>query len=224
MDSEKQSQTYWEQVPHSELLDYASPEKTDGELKAITPFLKTSDHILDLGCGWGRMTVTLAKNGYHVAGVDLSENLIAFARQQTAASGLTIRFDVGSMLAIPHPDASFDKIICLWGVFNHLLTISDQVKSLNEMHRVLKLGGAAFIEMGNGERKKYMQIRETVCYGPDKRIWNSQFKANQPPNVLYIHDRTTLRKIAQQSQFERFRVQFKNINHNRRTVTYLFKS
>ena len=110
-----------------------------------------------------------------------------------------------------------------WGVFNHLLTPSSQIEALNEMYRVLKPAGLAFIEMGNGERKKYREIIASVGYGHENRVWNSQFNADSPPNVLYLHDRETLRRISQQSSFEKFQVKFQNINHKRRTVVYLFK-
>lgn len=224
MDSEKLSQVYWEQVSHLELPQYATDEKTAGDLEALERFLRPTDRILDLGCGWGRITIALARRGHNVAGVDLSENLISYAREHAAAAGLAIRFDVGSMLNIPYPGASFDKIVCLWGVFNHLLTPQDQVQALNEMYRVLRPGGLAFIEMGNGERKKYKEIVATVGYGHENRVWNSQFKEGPPPNVLYIHDRGTLTRVAEESKFERFRMGFQNIGRRRRMVAHLFKS
>lgn len=222
MNSEKLSQEYWEQIPHSELPYYADATKTAADLKALIQFLKPSDRILDLGCGWGRITCALAASGYDPVGVDLSENLITFARKRSTELGLKIQFDLGSLIGIPHPDNSFDKVICLWGAFNHLLTPTDQLKSFNEMFRVLKPNGLAFIEMGNGERKKYQQIMRTEGYGHKNRIWNSQFKEGTPPNVLYIHDRQSLRRIAEQSKFEKFQVRFQNINHKRRIVTFLY--
>ncbi len=92
------------------------------------------------------------------------------------------------------------------------------------MYRVLGPDGLAFIEMGNGERKKYRQIIETVGYGHDNRVWDSQFTEGPPPNVLYIHDRRTLSQLAERSKFERYRVKFQNINRKRRIATYLYKA
>ncbi len=111
MDSEKLSQEYWEQVPRSELPHYATEEKTAADLEALRRFLKSKDRILDLGCGWGRITCDLATNGFSVVGVDLSENLITYARAYAAELGLKIRFEIGSMVNIPFPDESFDKVI-----------------------------------------------------------------------------------------------------------------
>ena len=75
MESEKLSQDYWEVVPHSELPLYTTKEKTKGDINALKRILKPADRILDLGCGWGRITCKLANRGYDVAGVDLSESL-----------------------------------------------------------------------------------------------------------------------------------------------------
>lgn len=224
MNSEHLSQRYWEQVPHADLDQYASDEKTAGDLSALESFLDRTDNILDLGCGWGRLTCALAQRGYPVSGVDLSANLVSFARKHAADLKLRIQFDVGSMLHIPYPPTSFNKVVCLWGVFNHLLNESDQLAALNEMHRVLKPGGSALIEMGNGESKKYRQIMASDGYGPENRIWNSQYKAGPPPNVLYLHDRSTLEGLSAQSIFEQYRVKFQNINHKRRIITYLVKT
>ena len=223
MESEKLSKDYWEVVPHSELPLYTTKAKTKGDINTLKRILKPADRILDLGCGWGRITCKLANRGYDVTGVDLSENLLAYAKQNAQALGLNLQFIQGSMLSVPYPEASFDKVICLWGVFNHLLTPEDQVKGLNEMNRVLEPGRLAFIEMGNGERKKYQQILATLGTGPDDRVWNSQYKKASQPNILYIHDRETLKRVIQKSKFEDWQVRFQNINHKKRIVAYLYK-
>ena len=223
MDSEKLSQEYWEQVPQSELPQFATNEKTAGEVEKLGSFLKKTDNILDVGCGWGRITCALAMKGYNVTGMDLSENLVEYGREYANKAGLRIQFHIGSVLNLPYDNESFDRIICLWGVFSHLLTPKDQVNALNEMYRVLKRNGLSFIETSNGESKRYKHIVATRGYGHEGRVWDFQFKESSPPNVLYIHDRRTMTSISRKSEFEGFRVKFQNINHKRRLVAYLFK-
>lgn len=48
--------------------------------------------ILDLGCGTGRHTIELAKRGYDVTGVDLSDSQLSKARDKAAKNGLDIKF------------------------------------------------------------------------------------------------------------------------------------
>ena len=224
INSEDLSQIFWQQVSHSTLAQFGTAEKTKEDVKALKRVLDPTDLILDLGCGWGRVTCVLAAEGYHVSGVDLSENLIIYAQKQATTLGLNIQFKIGSMFGIRYPDESFDKIVCLWGAFNHMLNPGDQISALNEMHRVLKPGGLAFIEFGNGESKRYRSLMAAQGYGHQNRVIHLQYNEDQPPNVVYIHDRGTLANIAGQSNFEKFRVKFQNINRKRRTVTYLFKS
>jgi cyclopropane fatty-acyl-phospholipid synthase-like methyltransferase len=60
MDSERLSGEYWDQVPHVELSEYASTEKTKADVAALECFLAWNNRVLDLGCGWGRITCELA--------------------------------------------------------------------------------------------------------------------------------------------------------------------
>jgi 2-polyprenyl-3-methyl-5-hydroxy-6-metoxy-1,4-benzoquinol methylase len=48
--------------------------------------------ILDVGCGTGRHDIELAKRGYRVTGIDLSESQLARAREKARAAGVKIDF------------------------------------------------------------------------------------------------------------------------------------
>ncbi len=48
--------------------------------------------ILDLGCGTGRHTIEMAKRGYNITGVDLSDSQLARAREKASQNGLEINF------------------------------------------------------------------------------------------------------------------------------------
>lgn len=90
-------------------------------------------NVLDVACGTGDMVVELLKHGCTVTGIDLSDEMLAIARQK-ATSAI---FQLGNAEALPFPDASFDAVTCAFGVRNfvHL------EQGLNEMLRVLKPGG-----------------------------------------------------------------------------------
>ena len=48
--------------------------------------------ILDIGCGTGRHSIELAKRGYTVVGIDLSESLLKRAKEKSSERKLQIVF------------------------------------------------------------------------------------------------------------------------------------
>ena len=94
-------------------------------------------NVLDVACGTGDMVVELLKHGCTVTGVDLSEEMMAIARQKAPAA----TFMLADAEHLPFPDEAFAAVTCAFGVRNfvHL------EKGLDEMLRVLKPGGKLVI-------------------------------------------------------------------------------
>jgi SAM-dependent methyltransferase len=103
--------------------------------------------VLDIGCGPGEMVVELLDRGCTVSGMDISEGMIALARQNTAGHPAAARADlrVGDIEALPYPPATFDAVICD-GVIEYL---AEDARALGELNRVLKPGGALIISVRN---------------------------------------------------------------------------
>ena len=99
--------------------------------------VKSGDRVLDVGAGTGSLASALeATPGVkEVVGVDPSEGLIAYARQN-AKAGRT-RFEVGDAQALKFEDASFDKTMSLL-VMNF---VPDHDKAIAGMRRVTRPGG-----------------------------------------------------------------------------------
>ena len=95
------------------------------------------DRVLDVGAGTGSLASALeATPGVkEVVGVDPSEALIAYARQN-AKAGRT-RFEVGDAQALKFENASFDRAMSLL-VLNF---VPDHDKAIAEMRRVTRPGG-----------------------------------------------------------------------------------
>jgi ubiquinone/menaquinone biosynthesis C-methylase UbiE len=116
-----------------------------GEAAFFLPYLRPGMRLLDCGCGVGSITVGLAEAvaAGEVVGVDREPGQIELARQRAQEQRVTnVRFEVGNVYALPFPDASFDAAFA-HTVLEHL---SDPLRALKEMRRVLKPGGIVGIK------------------------------------------------------------------------------
>ena len=97
--------------------------------------------LLEVGCGIGVDSIQLAKRGFQVTAVDLTENALAVAEQFAARRQVTIDFRLGNAEGLDFPDESFDAVYS-FGVLHHTPDIE---RSVAEVHRVLRPGGTAYV-------------------------------------------------------------------------------
>jgi ubiquinone/menaquinone biosynthesis C-methylase UbiE len=117
------------------------------EKKVILESLKPG-LVLDIGCGTGEQSLFLAKRGYHVVGVDISREMLKKANESAKEEKLKDNpsLVIASAEALPFRDKSFDGLISIFGVFNH---IPKAEHAFWETHRVLKSGGRAIFTVVN---------------------------------------------------------------------------
>ena len=99
---------------------------------------ETNSYILDIGAGNGKYINY--RDDLIMKGIDISIELVKICNNKN--------LDVihGNMTNLPFEDNIFDGLLCV-AVFHHLDNDEDRKKSLNEMYRVLKVGGKCFIEV-----------------------------------------------------------------------------
>jgi ubiquinone/menaquinone biosynthesis C-methylase UbiE len=109
--------------------------------------LPANARVLEIAPGPGYLSIALAKLGiYKITGLDISESFVQMASEHAKREGVVARFIHGSASDIPLEDGMFDFIVCR-AAFKKF---SKPLKALNEMHRVLKPEGKAFIiDLGN---------------------------------------------------------------------------
>ena len=113
-------------------------------------YLPPQGHLLEIGAATGRYTLPLARRGYPITAVDLSEMQLEICRQRLAAEGLAERVrlviaDVRDLQAVAEVD--FDAVL-LMGPLYHLVLEADRQLALQNVHERLKPGGvivSAFI-------------------------------------------------------------------------------
>ena len=103
--------------------------------------LEATSRVLDVGCGGGNTACLIAEQyGSRVQGVDISEVMIAKAKERARRQGLedTVEFRVADAFLLPFEDDWFDAVI-VESVLTPLP--GDKSKALGEMVRVMRPGG-----------------------------------------------------------------------------------
>ncbi|AAM06827.1 TPA: class I SAM-dependent methyltransferase [Methanosarcina acetivorans] len=97
--------------------------------------------ILDIGTGPGFFPIVLTQGGHNVTGIDLTENMIEFARFNLAREGVNANLMTMDCQNLKFPDNSFDLLVCR----NLTWTLDDPARAYKEWYRVLRPGGRILI-------------------------------------------------------------------------------
>ena len=107
--------------------------------------LAPPEHVLDLACGTGLVTLNAARSvgpRGTVLGTDLSGQMIEVARQRALEQQLpNVEFQRMDAETLDLPNATFDVVLCALG----LMYLPDPQRALREWLRVLKPGGRVAI-------------------------------------------------------------------------------
>jgi SAM-dependent methyltransferase len=108
--------------------------------------LKRGALILDLCCGAGRHSRALAKRGYRVIGIDLSQDLLRKATECATRGAFYAR---GDMRCHPLAPNSVDAVVNFFTSFGYFERDSDNAQVLREVARVLKHRGVFILDFLN---------------------------------------------------------------------------
>jgi ubiquinone/menaquinone biosynthesis C-methylase UbiE len=103
--------------------------------------------LLNLGCGHGPDFLPF-RQGFELYGVDFSTEMLKFARKYSTKFGFAVELTLADVRHLPYPDATFDWAISV-ATYHHIKGREEQQAALNELRRVLKPGGEAFITVWN---------------------------------------------------------------------------
>lgn len=127
-----------------ELYDIDNPDGPDHDFYRALAAEKAASSILDLGCGTGILTVTLAGEEREVVGVDPSANMLDFARRRRGAEAVT--WLLGDSRSVPA--TKFDYALMSGNVAQHIPE-ADWHRTLQDLRKALVAGGTIAFESRN---------------------------------------------------------------------------
>lgn len=151
-----------------DIKNHSWVEDTENQVEFIikTLALTGQERILDLACGFGRHSLSLARSGFSVVGVDFTKVYIDDAAQSAKEAGLTVEFVHSDMLDLQYEN-EFDVVLNLAnGAIGDLETDQENLKYFDVIARALKPEGKHFIDIINAEHaeqffpKKHWEIGE----------------------------------------------------------------
>ncbi len=149
----------------------------DGQRKAAAAAAACGPDILEVGVGTG-LVLRYYPAGSRVVGVDLSEHMLAKAREKVASQGLAHVRGLVAMDAcrLGLPDAAFDAVTVPFVI----TLVPNPEGALDEMRRVLRPGGEIVVASKMGADEGLLARVETAVAPLVKQVgWSSDFKISR---------------------------------------------
>ena len=142
--------------------------------------LELSDHVVEIGCGVGRMTRAIARRVSWVSAIDVAPTMLAMAKAENRELS-NVEWILGDGTSLTGvPDASADACIS-FVVMRHIPDPQVTLGYVREMGRVLKSGGWSVFQISNapeihrprrrGPRARWAAFRGRMPKGQTDPAW-----------------------------------------------------
>ena len=155
---------------------------------------KQNGHILELGCGTGRVSIELAKAGFSVTGLDLSEKMLEIYKDKVS----TLQNDeqnriniINGNMASFKIDTKFSLIIAPFRAFQSLTQENDIQNCLNCIKNHLDIDGIFIINVFRPNKV----LDESWCSGE-----NIQWERDDPKTGFHVIKKDVREKINIKNQ------------------------
>jgi SAM-dependent methyltransferase len=159
--------------------------------------------VLDLGCGLGRWSMTLARAGFRILAVDLSSEAVRIVRERAQREGLAIGTAVCAAQELSQLGIRADAVVCN-SVLDHM-RLPDAELAAAGMLQVLKPGGLEFVSFdGPAETGNEAETASSHVVGSDG-TWD--YVAGPRKGMVWrFYDDAEIRRLFRQFEEVEFSV------------------
>lgn len=140
-------------------------------------FVDSGAWVLDIGCGYGRTTVPLARMGFRVIGLDVVPRMIEEARRAHP----DLRWLIMSATDLALRDASVDYTLFSANGIDCIYPLERRTQALREIHRVLRPGGCLIYSAHNWIAQAATSVRRRGRRGT---LWRNLLRGRLGPGYL----------------------------------------
>lgn len=171
---------FMDNVDYDEWIEYVE--------KIFKKFNIKPELVCELGCGTGNIALRLAKKGYDVIGIDISENMLAEAKNKAEENGLSTLFLLQDMREF-ELYGTVNCILCLCDSLNYITEDDDIREVFRLVNNYLHPNGIFIFDM-NTEYKfrniyrdnTFSEITDDAAY-----IWENYYDEDEMINEYYLN-------------------------------------
>lgn len=181
---------FYEEI--SKYYDYIFPVGQE-QSNLVDGIFDKGSSILDVACGTGTYTLALAKMGYDMTGVDISQGMIDIARANARRQRLNTAFYVADMMDLSDFGSnSFDGVMCMGNSLVHLPDEASVLAALEEFQRILKYTGKLLLQIINFDRILKYHVEELPTIRNDEigLIFTRKYRFDQQGHIDFITELT----------------------------------
>jgi len=149
--------------------------------------------LLNIGCAHGPDFLPFRQD-FELSGVDFSAEMLKLAQRYSGKFGFGVSLSLADVRHLPYPDETFNWAISV-ATYHHIKGDGERLKALQELGRVLKPGGEAFITVWNRwQHRFWFRGKET------KVPWRT--KGETLYRYYYLFSYPEMERLAKKAGFE----------------------
>jgi len=117
--------------------------------------------LLNLGCAHGPDFLPFRQD-FELYGIDFSTEMLKLAQRYSGKFDFTVSLAAADVRCLPYRDGTFDWAVSV-ATYHHLKDKEERLRALQELRRVLKPGGEAFITVWNRWQPRFWFRRKEIA-------------------------------------------------------------